>query len=247
LLLKQVNIIKIGVIYICFFFSFLSCNYFFLPYLNITSSFSCMKMVCLGPRKKEKKSNVLSPDDVTSRGLKKSPTSKLKNSKTNSSLAPPSIASNTTKKTAPRPSLDAGHKTGLPRPTSRNSLVPNNGRAPSPVRRPGSRPVARPVSRPTSPPSKPSRPSSITSPPSKPSRPSSITSPPSKPSRPSSIVSVKSNHTTASVASTRPTTRNSSQVSSAAASITKRSPITMKEEFKGLKAQVKKTFFFVYM
>jgi hypothetical protein len=234
LLLKQVNIIKIGVIYICFFFSFLSCNYFFLPYLNITSSFSCMKMVCLGPRKKEKKSNVLSPDDVTSRGLKKSPTSKLKNSKTNSSLAPPSIASNTTKKTAPRPSLDAGHKTGLPRPTSRNSLVPNNGRAPSPVRRPGSRPVARPVSRPTSPPSKPSRPSSITS-------------PPSKPSRPSSIVSVKSNHTTASVASTRPTTRNSSQVSSAAASITKRSPITMKEEFKGLKAQVKKTFFFVYM
>lgn len=193
-----------------------------------------MKMVCLGPRKKEKKSNVLSPDDVTSRGLKKSPTSKLKNSKTNSSLAPPSIASNTTKKTAPRPSLDAGHKTGLPRPTSRNSLVPNNGRAPSPVRRPGSRPVARPVSRPTSPPSKPSRPSSITS-------------PPSKPSRPSSIVSVKSNHTTASVASTRPTTRNSSQVSSAAASITKRSPITMKEEFKGLKAQVKKTFFFVYM
>ncbi|CAO0800414.1 unnamed protein product [Mucor circinelloides] len=89
-------------------------------------------MVCLGPRKKEKKNNLLSPDDATSRGLKKG-TSKLKTSKTNTSLAP-SVAS--TAKKSPRSSLDTGNakKTTLPRPSSRNSLL-SNGRTPSPVQR----------------------------------------------------------------------------------------------------------------
>jgi hypothetical protein len=89
-------------------------------------------MVCIGPRKKEKK-NLLSPDDAntTSRGLKKSSTSKLKNSKTSTSLAP-SIAS--TKKAPGRTSLESTTtKTGI-RPPSRNSLL-TTGRTPSPVHR----------------------------------------------------------------------------------------------------------------
>jgi hypothetical protein len=205
-------------------------------------------MVCLGPRKKEKKANLLSPDDVTSRGLKKSPTSKLRNSKTNTSLAP-SIASNTTKKTAPRSSLDTGHKTGLPRPTSRNSLVPNNGRT-SPVRRPVSRPASRPAS-PHSRPTAGSRPAigrtsidsrTATGRASIDSR--TATGRTSTGSRPSSIVSVKSNHTTASVASTRPTSRNSSKVSSTATSVNKQPLAASREELKGLKAQVSFFFFF---
>lgn len=102
-------------------------------------------MVCLGPRKKEKKSNLLSPDDATSRGLKKG-SSKLKTSKTNASLAP-SIAS--AAKKSPRSSLDTNNKKStLPRPPSRNSLL-SNGRTPSPVQRTTS-PKPPPSSRPNS-------------------------------------------------------------------------------------------------
>ncbi|CEP10197.1 hypothetical protein [Parasitella parasitica] len=89
-------------------------------------------MVCIGPRKKEKKSSLLNPDDPASRGLKKG-TSKLKTSKTNTSLAP-SVASTTRK--SPRPSLETNNnkKSTLPRPLSRNTLV-SNGKIPSPVQR----------------------------------------------------------------------------------------------------------------
>ncbi|KAI8647935.1 hypothetical protein BD408DRAFT_408017 [Parasitella parasitica] len=91
-------------------------------------------MVCIGPRKKEKKNNLLNPDDPTPRGLTKG-TGKLKTSKTNTSLAP-SVASTTRK--SPRPSLEANNnnnkKSTLPRPSSRNTLV-SNGKPPSAVQR----------------------------------------------------------------------------------------------------------------
>lgn len=100
-------------------------------------------MVCLGPRKKEKKNNLLSPDEAgtgTSRGLKKS---KLKKPSTGS-LAP-SVA-NTVKKSPTRTSLDSIKSSA--RPPARNSLLPN-GRTPSPVHRSTS-PHKPPSSRPTS-------------------------------------------------------------------------------------------------
>lgn len=103
-------------------------------------------MVCLGPRKKEKKANLLSPDDATSRGLKKSSTSKLKNSKTSTSLAP-SIAS--TKKTPGRTSLESTATKNGVRPPSRNSLLAT-GRTPSPVHRSTSPHKPPSSSRPTS-------------------------------------------------------------------------------------------------
>lgn len=141
-------------------------------------------MVCLGPRKKEKKSNLLSPDDATSRGLKKG-SSKLKTSKTNASLAP-SIASAAKKtprpsldannKKSPRPSLDTNNKKStLPRPPSRNSLLPNR-RTPSPVQR---------ATSPKPPPS----------------------------SRPNSMISVKSAASAVSTNNTRPTSRTPSHAS----------------------------------
>lgn len=101
-------------------------------------------MVCLGPRKKEKKNNLLSPDDTTtSRGLKKS---KLK--KPSSGSLAPSIASNTVKKSPTRTSLDSTNKS-MARPPSRNSLLPT-GRTPSPVHRSTSPHKPPSSSRPTS-------------------------------------------------------------------------------------------------
>ena len=88
-------------------------------------------MVCLGPRKKEKKANSNPDDTQTSRGMKKTPTSKLKNSKTSTSLAP-SIGSTATAKKTTRTSLES--TANKPRPPSRNSLLPT-GRTPSPVHR----------------------------------------------------------------------------------------------------------------
>ncbi|GAA5813093.1 hypothetical protein MFLAVUS_006561 [Mucor flavus] len=94
-------------------------------------------MVCLGPRKKEKKN--LSPDEAAARGLKK-PT-KLKKPST----LPTATATSAAKK-QPRTSL-LEPKT-IPRPPSRNSLL-STGRTPSPVHRPTS-PHKPPSSRPTS-------------------------------------------------------------------------------------------------
>lgn len=106
-------------------------------------------MVCLGPRKKEKKSALLSPDDAanTTRSLKKSST-KLKGSKTNNSLSPSVVS----KKTSPRTSIDATKKapgTHLPRPTSRNTLV-SNERTSATIRRSPSPNPPKATSRPTS-------------------------------------------------------------------------------------------------
>lgn len=95
-------------------------------------------MVCLGPRKKEKKN--LSPDEAAARGLKK-PT-KLKKPST----LPTATATSAAAKKQPRTSL-LEPKT-IPRPPSRNSLL-STGRTPSPVHRPTS-PHKPPSSRPTS-------------------------------------------------------------------------------------------------
>ncbi|KAI8976035.1 hypothetical protein BDB01DRAFT_908494 [Pilobolus umbonatus] len=108
-------------------------------------------MVCLGPRKKEKKNASLSPEEgtTTSRSLKKS-SSKLKIPKSNASIAP-SIASS--KKVIPRTSTESkrdpktklavkesllkkpsdlsAKKSSIPRPNTLSS-----GRSSSPVRRP---------------------------------------------------------------------------------------------------------------
>ncbi|KAI8078937.1 uncharacterized protein B0P05DRAFT_104049 [Gilbertella persicaria] len=144
-------------------------------------------MVCLGPRKKEKKSNLLSPDDAngttaTKRSVKKSPTSKLRSpSKAAVSLAP-SIASTLNKKASTlsnkastlgskasaRTSTDS--KTGLPKPNTRTSLLSTGKRATSPSGR-----------RPTSPLNNTKT---------------------SAASRPTSMASIKSNLTTASAAGT---------------------------------------------
>ncbi|KAI8885951.1 hypothetical protein K501DRAFT_283994 [Backusella circina FSU 941] len=165
-------------------------------------------MVCLGPRKKEKKNNLLSPEDATTRGLKK-PGSKLKkptlqSSKKSSTLnrtSMDSIASkNSTATTA-----TGRTSTTLPRPTSRNQL--NNTRSPSPVNRPTSR-----------------TPTNARSPSPAGAKPTSTVN--NNKSRPSSIQSVKS------TTGTRPTSRPPSGVSTPA----RKFPISeMKEEVKDLK------------
>ncbi|KAI7901635.1 SH3-binding, glutamic acid-rich protein-domain-containing protein [Cokeromyces recurvatus] len=170
-------------------------------------------MVCLGPRKKEKKnsdevsSNSLSPRSMNN---KKAANSKLKpNNGSHNLLAPPPPSSMNGKK-SPRSSFDSTKKSTLHRPSSRNALLPT-GQTPTSVR-PQTTPQKSPVTN--------SRPNSAMSVKSHHSVASST--------RPNSAMSVKSNHSMAS--STRP--------SSSRFPNTRRSPITeMKEEVKDLKAK----------
>jgi cytoskeletal protein RodZ len=180
--------------------------------LDFFASFLFLTMVCLGPRKKEKKNNLLSPDDAqTSRGLKKSSTSKLKSSKTKE--ATPSNAASL-KKPASRTSLEKTN-TGLPRPSSRNSLLSN-----------GVRGTATPSHhRPTSPPAKVS------------SRPSSMVSVKSIGPTRNGTVTTTTTARTSRTPSNASTASGAPGAPGAAGG--KRFPITeMKEEVKDLKAKV---------
>ncbi|KAI9308476.1 hypothetical protein BJ944DRAFT_236973 [Cunninghamella echinulata] len=117
-------------------------------------------MVCLGPRKKEKKANLLSPDDIpgTSRGISGGPT------KRGSKLKAPSIKSNKDAKSikqpqqpsaSPRSSVDgrlAQHRTSRTSLNSQRSPSPHlQQRSPSPhQQRPTSPNPRRPLSPPSS-------------------------------------------------------------------------------------------------
>ncbi|KAI9472287.1 MAG: hypothetical protein EXX96DRAFT_597310 [Benjaminiella poitrasii] len=88
-------------------------------------------MVCLGPRKKDKKNLDDLNGSPRSLNNKKTVNSRLKPNNNNLAVPPNS----TNGKKSPRPSLDSTKKSTLPRPTSRNALL-SNGRSPSPARTP---------------------------------------------------------------------------------------------------------------
>lgn len=175
-------------------------------------------MVCLGPRKKEKKNaNLLSPDDATTtgttRGLKKSSTSKLSIKSNKKEPTPPikkpSVGRNSLEKT----------NTGIPRPSSRNSLLSNGGNT---------------TTKQTSSAARSKSPIPKTNGASRPSSMISV----------KSVGSTRNGTQTTSATSTARTSRTPSTASSTAAggapgTTTKRFPITeMKEEVKDLKAKV---------
>jgi hypothetical protein len=172
-------------------------------------------MVCLGPRKKEKKAN-----GSEERGVKKTATSRLKNSKAINSLTP-SVASRKTVASSNRSSLVAPGDSHLPRPTSRTSILASGK---SPNRK------SPPTSRPTSIAASVKGATTITTTTTAKSRASGIGTAGNR----ASVTSTAGNRT--SVASTA---GNRTSVTGSAASTTKKFPISeMKEEVKDLKAKV---------
>lgn len=170
-------------------------------------------MVCLGPRKKEKKAN-----GSEERGVKKTATSRLKNSKAINSLTP-SVASRKTVASSNRSSLVAPGDSHLPRPTSRTSILASGK---SPNRK--SPPTSRPTSIATS--VKGATTTTTTA--------KSRTSVTGTAGNRASVTSTAGNRTSvASIAGNR------TSVTSSAASTAKKFPISeMKEEVKDLKAKV---------
>ncbi|CEI95694.1 hypothetical protein RMCBS344292_09873 [Rhizopus microsporus] len=169
-------------------------------------------MVCLGPRKKEKKAN-----GSEERGVKKTATSRLKNSKAINSLTP-SVASRKTVASSNRSSLVAPGDSHLPRPTSRTSILASGK---SPNRK--SPPTSRPTSIATS--VKGATTTTTTA--------KSRTSVTGTAGNRASVTSTAGNRTSvASIAGNR------TSVTSSAASTAKKFPISeMKEEVKDLKAK----------